>query len=248
MERQERRHGHLTSRSHAAHAPGPLRTGTGDCAGGRSRCGFSGHGAPIAARAGGEVAGETSVPAAGVVAPDGPDTTTSPLPTKKPPVGGLRVRAYFFLPWVWRACFLALVSRVRPLADLRSCRRCWSSLVVLGRPRRSHSGPGSESGDERVHPDGEREGPPSGRATFGRLGVSGVRVRRRLRRASEVPFTRGGTQGGAREAGSSPCVPPWLASPYLTCIDQRSGRQGGTQATPVKPPPVAFRQGVSLPP
>ena len=52
--------------------------------------------------------------AAGVVAPDGPETAqstaASPLPAENPQVGGLLVMRYFFLPWFLTASIAAAAA------------------------------------------------------------------------------------------------------------------------------------------
>jgi integrase len=73
----------------------------------------------------------------------GKATANSPLPADNPQVGGLFGSAYFFLPWVWRARFLALVRGLVTPTDLRSTRRWWSLSVVVGRPRRCQRGSGT---------------------------------------------------------------------------------------------------------
>lgn len=50
-------------------------------------------------------------------------------------------KGYFFLPWVWRARFPPLVSRVLAVSDLRLGCRCWALLGVACRPRRAQRGP-----------------------------------------------------------------------------------------------------------
>jgi hypothetical protein len=64
---------------------------------------------------------------------------------------------YFFLPWVWRARISALVSGVCTSTDLRLSCRCWSLLVVVGRPRRAHRGPGGVTTDLQLR----RGAPPA---------------------------------------------------------------------------------------